>query len=167
MCILAHGLPPFPKAEAAHGCGKGHLGCFSPKHVRWATPAENAADRVKHGTANRGEKVACSKLTPETALAIYHDPRPVSLIMKQYGINTVSVWSVKNGATWKHVTNHVPSGKKKTRVVAPKVLSDEQVREIFYDNRLHKDIARDYGVTFGMVWQIKNRKARIPVTADL
>ena len=167
MCIIVYGPPPFPKAEAAHSCGKGHLGCFSPKHVRWATPAENAADRVKHGTANRGEKVACSKLTAETALAVYHDPRPVSLIMKQYGINTVSVWSVKNGATWKHVTNHVPSGKKKTRVVAPKVLSDDQVREIFYDNRLHKDIAKDYGVTFGMVWQIKNRKARIPVTANL
>lgn len=167
MCIIAHGPPPFPKAEAAHRCGKGHLGCFAPNHVRWATPTENHADKIKHGTTNRGEKAAFAKLTAETALAIYHDPRPVSLIMKQYGINTVSVWSIKNGATWKHVTNHVPSGKKKTRVAPSKLLTDDQVKAIFSDSRLHKDIADEYGISFSMVSQIKNRKARIPVTADL
>lgn len=167
MCILAHGEPPFPKAEAAHSCGKGHLGCISPKHVRWATPAENAADRAKHGTKMQGEKVSCSKLTSDEALAIYRDPRPLSLIVKQYGINSVSVWSIKNGVTWKHVTNHVPTGEKKQRVSPPRRLTDDQVKAIFQDQRLCKPIAAEYGVSFSMVFQIKTRKARALVTADL
>lgn len=167
MCIIAHGPPPFSNAEAAHSCGKGHLGCFSPKHVRWATSAENAADKIKHGTTLKGEMAACAKLTAKSALEVYRDPRPVSLIMKQYRINAVSVWSIKNGVTWKHVTNHVPSMEKKPRVSPPRSLTDSQVKAIFCDNRTYRVIAEEYGVSFSMVSQIKNRKARAPVTASL
>lgn len=34
MCELVNGSPPFPEAEAAHSCGKGHLGCIHPRHIR-------------------------------------------------------------------------------------------------------------------------------------
>lgn len=53
MCIMAHGDPPFPKAEAAHSCGNGHMACVNPRHLRWATRAENMADVKLHGRRKR------------------------------------------------------------------------------------------------------------------
>jgi len=53
MCILAHGEQPTPEHETAHSCGKGHQGCVNPKHLRWATHAENEADKLIHGTRYR------------------------------------------------------------------------------------------------------------------
>lgn len=57
MCEFVRGPAPSPAHQAAHTCGKGHLGCVNPKHLRWATPVENAHDRIEHGTAaaTRGE----------------------------------------------------------------------------------------------------------------
>lgn len=63
VCENVHGSPPTPEHEAAHSCGKGHLGCISPNHLSWKTPAENQADRLVHGTDTRGEKHGSSKLT--------------------------------------------------------------------------------------------------------
>src|SRR5260221_680223 len=55
MCELAYGPAPSPKHEAAHSCGKGHEACVNPRHLRWATPKENAADKKIHGTHIKGE----------------------------------------------------------------------------------------------------------------
>ena len=65
MCELAHGAPPTPEHEAAHSCGKGHEGCVNPMHLRWATQADNAADKVRHGTDARGERQWQAKLTED------------------------------------------------------------------------------------------------------
>jgi len=60
-CEHVHGPAPSESHEAAHNCGV--RACCNPRHMRWATPRENAADRVLHGTDNRGERHANSKLT--------------------------------------------------------------------------------------------------------
>ena len=57
MCVLAHGEPPSPEHEAAHSCGNGHLGCVNPRHLRWATPTENASDKSLHRTVRGPEAV--------------------------------------------------------------------------------------------------------------
>lgn len=48
MCLAAHGNPPYSKHQAAHSCGLGHLSCVNPRHLRWATDAENKRDRKVH-----------------------------------------------------------------------------------------------------------------------
>lgn len=49
VCCIAYGPAPSPEHEAAHSCGKSL--CVNPGHVRWATPKENEADKVDHGTS--------------------------------------------------------------------------------------------------------------------
>jgi hypothetical protein len=63
VCQLAHGEPPTPNHEAAHSCGNGHLSCVNGSHLRWATTEENMADKLIHGTDNRGERNHRAKLT--------------------------------------------------------------------------------------------------------
>lgn len=50
VCEEANGPPPTPKHDAAHSCGRGHEGCVTRRHLRWATRAENEADKIRHGT---------------------------------------------------------------------------------------------------------------------
>lgn len=50
-CRLRHGEPSDPQLQAAHKCG--NKLCINPRHLRWATQAENEQDKLKHGTANR------------------------------------------------------------------------------------------------------------------
>jgi hypothetical protein len=63
VCEAVNGIAPTPVHEAAHSCGKGHLGCVAKSHIRWATSAENKADKLVHGTLLRGEMCNWAKLT--------------------------------------------------------------------------------------------------------
>lgn len=63
MCILAHGQPPEGKPHTAHTCGKGHLACVNPNHVKWSSVKDNEADKKMHGTNPAGERNPFHKLT--------------------------------------------------------------------------------------------------------
>lgn len=49
VCERTYGPCPPDKQHAAHRCGV-HL-CINPRHVRWATCAENEADKFIHRMA--------------------------------------------------------------------------------------------------------------------
>jgi hypothetical protein len=70
MCELAHGAPATGNLEAAHNCGGGRKGCCHPQHLEWKTTAENEADKLSHGTHNRGERNGQAKLTADDVRAI-------------------------------------------------------------------------------------------------
>jgi hypothetical protein len=44
VCEQVNGSPPKRNMDAAHSCGKGKFGCITPRHLCWATWAENIAD---------------------------------------------------------------------------------------------------------------------------
>lgn len=70
VCEAEHGPPPSPQHQAAHSCGKGHLGCVAKRHLAWKTHTANQADRLTHGTHNRGERQGGAKLTRHDIVVI-------------------------------------------------------------------------------------------------
>lgn len=98
VCTLAHGPAPTPLHQAAHSCGKGHKGCVSPRHLRWATRKENETDKTAHGT--RGKK-----LSPETVMAILslRDTMSGVAIARKFGTTPSNVSSIFRGKSWRGV----------------------------------------------------------------
>ena len=87
--------------EAAHGDGSPANAALS--NLRWDTPAGNNADKVKHGTAIRGERHSMAKLTNADVLAIRSDQRTQRVIARDFCINQAHVSLIKSGRAWAHL----------------------------------------------------------------
>jgi hypothetical protein len=106
VCEIVKGPAPSPAHEAAHSCGRGHLGCVSGAHVRWATPKENAADKIQHGTQPRGEKHPRAKLTVvdvQQLRAACRAGLTQRSLSRRFGIHFATVWGIVHGNAWTHV----------------------------------------------------------------
>jgi len=102
-CRRVHGEAPTEFHDCAHSCNNGHLGCVNPKHLRWATRAENMADGCKAGTLGQGSGCTASKLTKEDvaeirellAKGVYQ-----RIIAKEFGVSQSAISQIKNGVRW-------------------------------------------------------------------
>lgn len=106
VCIAVNGPPPQSDSQAAHSCGNGVLGCVNPKHIRWASPKENQADRVIHGTDGRGERNSNAKLNKAAVLRIRSQLRSgktQSQIADEFCISHTTVSCIELGKRWGHV----------------------------------------------------------------
>lgn len=106
VCELAHGEPPFDEAHAAHSCGKGHLGCINPEHLRWATCEQNAADRLIHGTDNQGSKNHRAKLNEKDVGEIKKliaAGKSLASIARDFAVCPATVGHIKSGSSWGHL----------------------------------------------------------------
>lgn len=107
MCQLRFGTPPSERHEAAHSCGQGHNACINPQHVRWATPEENQADRLMHGTSNRGTANGSNILTIDQVVEIYRRlcaGEHHKDIAMDFGVTGDAVRNIKRGRTWAWLT---------------------------------------------------------------
>lgn len=110
VCEEVHGPPPTPRHEAAHSCGRGAFGCYSGEHLYWATPKQNAADKIKHGVAgigvpkpsSRGTNNAKAKLSEEDVQRIRQlaKNRSFSSIAADYGLHHSAVSRIVHKKTW-------------------------------------------------------------------
>lgn len=102
VCEDEYGAPPTAEHEAAHSCGKGHLGCVTKKHLRWATPKENNSDKELHGTSQRGENNPYSKLTESDVITIRSllGSKSQRQIAKDFGVSQFCIHSIKSGKKW-------------------------------------------------------------------
>lgn len=109
ICRLAHGDPPSAAYHAAHSCG--NTRCVNPGHLRWATQAENNADKILHKVAkgapglkyNYGEYNGCAKLAPLEVLAIRASTQSNSDIARAYGVSISTVRSIRTRKSWGHL----------------------------------------------------------------
>lgn len=105
VCELVYGPAPSPEHEAAHTCGKGHEGCVSPHHVRWATHKENERDKLCHGTVLKGESHGCAKLTEDDVRKIKAliGERSQRELARCFGVCQQQISRIKSGKLWSHV----------------------------------------------------------------
>lgn len=101
-CEQENGSPPTAEHEAAHSCGRGHLGCVARRHLRWKTHAENIAEAVEHGSLQRGEDRWNAKLTEADVRAIRSmlGTNTQQRIADQFGISREMVSRIKRGLAW-------------------------------------------------------------------
>lgn len=102
-CTQAHGPCPPDKTDAAHSCGN-HM-CINPRHLRWATRAENEADKVAHGRDIRGERSGAARLTREQVATIRARYRTGGITQQQladrYGVHLMTINDIIARRTWK------------------------------------------------------------------
>lgn len=60
----------------------------------------NVADRLLHGTDNRGEKHNLAKLTASAVTSIRSDDRPHSVIARDHDVTVSAIQAVKSGRNW-------------------------------------------------------------------
>ena len=71
-------------------------------NLRWDTPKNNHADKVKHGTTNRGEQCGTAKLTLKQVRAIRQDTRLQRIIAAEYGVKDNTISRIKSFKRWAH-----------------------------------------------------------------
>jgi len=105
VCTIANGNPPSQELEAAHQCGKGHLGCVNPQHLVWKTHAENMADKDVHGTLPKGESHPLAKVKTADVIEIRNQEGVLSSrqLADRFGISTSHVRLIQTRTIWRHV----------------------------------------------------------------
>lgn len=101
-CALAHGDRRRDKAvEVEHVCGV-RL-CINPRHLRWASSAENNRRKREHGTLLFGERHPIAKLTEKQIIEIRAATGPQWLIAERFGVHQTCISAVRRHQNWRHV----------------------------------------------------------------
>lgn len=105
VCLAFHGPKPSPQHQVAHWDGDKTNN--RPENLRWATPAENAADAVRHGTLARGEDHFRARFTEDDVRSIRArwDAREstIAAMAAEYGVSESAVKWIAYRWSWKHV----------------------------------------------------------------
>jgi hypothetical protein len=98
LCEYQHGPRPSARHEAGHSCGKKR--CINRYHISWLTYEQNGADRVRHGTSNRGERQGAHKLTEANVLAIRASTETGAILGARFGVSGSHVSRIRRREEW-------------------------------------------------------------------
>jgi hypothetical protein len=158
------GPRPSPEHEACHGPG----GALDNRlvNLRWGTPAQNQADRVRDGTSNRGTRQWQAKLTDEIVLECrrrYAAGETQQVLAAEYGVHQAAMSQAITGASWAWLPDAVPIDRKRhgTQGAAhhSAKLTPEIVEEAHRRNEAgetQRALAAEYGVTQATLWKALN-----------
>ena len=104
--VLEAFVGPCPSGlEARHG-PNGNLD-NSLVNLSYGTQLQNMADRVRDGTAPRGEKCGAAKLTEEAVRSILTDLSmgiSLSIIANRHRVSKTTIYDIRAGRTWWHLS---------------------------------------------------------------
>lgn len=101
VCELSNGPAPADKQDAAHTCGNAK--CVNRRHIRWATRAENIADKWGHGTVPLGELHSGSKLTKldvQMIRVLLSSGFTQKSIAARFGVTAAAIRDILSGKNW-------------------------------------------------------------------
>lgn len=79
-----------------------------PENLAYGTKPENQADRIEHGTSNRGERNGMHRLTEPAVLQIYaRRAESPSQLAAEFGVSRQCVNHVRDGSRWGWLTTPV------------------------------------------------------------
>lgn len=104
-CTRRNGPRPEGMTHTCHSCGVSS--CINPRHLRWGTAKDNAADMRRHGTVQWGEQMYASKLTNETVQKIREMYASGHWLQRElaamFGVRRESIGKVVRGERWRHI----------------------------------------------------------------
>ena len=101
VCSMFNGPTTGDKTQVAHYDGNPGNNCAA--NLRWATAAENCADRVRHGSDARGERNGKSVLTVEQVIEIrqrYVDGETQVALAAEFGVYHTAVHKIVHRLSW-------------------------------------------------------------------
>lgn len=88
--------------HALHTCD--NRACCNPNHLFAGTVQQNNAQRDAQLKCTKGEKHHTAKLKNEQVLEIMRAVGTHSEIARRYGVYPTTIWKIREGKTWKHLT---------------------------------------------------------------
>jgi hypothetical protein len=104
VCPAFHGPKPSPLHQVAHADGDGENNCES--NLRWATAAENARDRERHGRTARGERQGAAVLSAEQVVQIREMISlgvPQKELARHFNVSKSAICLANLGINWAHI----------------------------------------------------------------
>lgn len=92
--------------HALHTCD--NRACCNPNHLFAGTVQQNNAQRDAQLKCTKGEKHHTAKLKEPQVLEIMRATGRHSDIARRYGVYPTTIWKIKEGITWKHLTRKTP-----------------------------------------------------------
>jgi hypothetical protein len=105
VCEAFHGAKPSPIHHVAH-CN-GNILDNKALNLRWSTPTENEADKVKHGTIMTGVRHHQAKLNETHVRSIREEYSKGGVTLGQlavkHGVYFTTISKIVNRTTWRHL----------------------------------------------------------------
>ena len=105
VCEAFHGAPPKGRNHVAHWDGVRDNN--NVENLRWASPKENAEDRMRHGTAPIGEQGPNGKLTDAIVLEIRRRYQPgygqLARLAREFGVTRTQILHIVKRRQWTHI----------------------------------------------------------------
>lgn len=162
MYEAVHNVSLPSKTVVRHKCD--NRACVNPAHLEIGSRADNIQDMMDRGRNNqlKGGDHNKAKLTEEQALEIYHAREKASVTAERFGVSESTVWNIRTGKGWSHLTGGVPQ-----KFKSGGKISCDQARDIYEDRAsTGPELAKRYGISAALVSLIRNKKSHEHIHDD-
>lgn len=155
--------PPNNRCHAAHSCG--NRSCFNPKHLRWASPKENCADKIAHGTHLKGEKISQAKLTNEQVAEmrrLYNTNQATQIeLAYRFGVTMAATNRILCGKSYTEGFDKRAFLARKHKYRSPRHFTKAQIKDIcqrYRNGEAQGEIAKSFDMQSATIGRVLKRE---------